>query len=156
MGARWKWNAECKSCGESFSGFSGGPSDCPKCGSAEVVEVIDCTGANPRFHPIDEWQLEREMVLRTFTQLLGAATGDGSKKRQAGEKPPWWRDDSHEAAIFSHLNKWKHGELKDKDSGAHPLVHAAWRCLAIAYQECYGKVDPAEGTPIAPSTSGYS
>ncbi len=31
--------------------------------------------------------------------------------------------------------KWKQGELHDKDSGAHPLVHAAWRCLAIACSE---------------------
>lgn len=92
----------------------------------------------------ENWQQERELVIEEFTKLLWLATGDGSKKRQAGEKPPWWRDESHEAAIFSHLNKWKHGEMKDKDSGAHPLVHLAWRALAIAYQETYGKVNPAE------------
>ena len=44
--------------------------------------------------------------------------------------------------MFSHLSKWKHGDLKDKDSGSHPLVHLAWRALAIAYQETYGKVEP--------------
>lgn len=92
----------------------------------------------------DYWRAERETVLRTFTVLLASVTGDGSKKRQSGEKPPWWRDGSHEAAIFSHLNKWKHGEKADKDSGAHPLVHLAWRALAIAWQETRGKVDPQE------------
>lgn len=95
----------------------------------------------------DEWARERDLVLQTFRVLLAQVTGDGSKKRQAGMKPPWWRDGSHEAAIFSHLDKWKHGELKDKDSGAHPLVHLAWRALAIAYQETYGKRDP-EGVLI--------
>jgi len=90
----------------------------------------------------EDWAREREVVLETFSSMLAKVTGDGSKKRQAGEKPPWWRDSSHEAAIFSHLNKWKHNEKVDKDSGAHPLVHLAWRALAIAYQETHGKIDP--------------
>ena len=97
-------------------------------------------GGNDR--PLDRWQSERGMVLRVFTRMLAAVTGDGSRKRQSGEKPPWWRDPSHEAAIFSHLDKWKHGERADKDSGAHPLVHLAWRALAIAYQETEGQIDP--------------
>lgn len=86
---------------------------------------------------------EQNVVLETFTKMLWSVTKDGGKKRERGEKPEWWRDESHEAAIFSHLNKWKHGETADKDSGAHPLVHLAWRALAIAYQETQGKVDPA-------------
>jgi hypothetical protein len=94
----------------------------------------------------DEWALERETVLRVYLDMLAKVTGDGSRKRQAGAKPPWWRDPSHEAAIFSHLNKWKHGEQKDPDSGTHPLVHLAWRALAIAYQEMYGQREPAGGS----------
>ena len=90
----------------------------------------------------EDWARERETVLKTFTAMLSKVTGDGSKKRQNGEKPPWWRDGSHEAAIFSHLNKWKHGERVDKDSGAHPLVHLAWRALAIAHQETEGQINP--------------
>jgi len=86
---------------------------------------------------------EQGLVNEVFKALLASATGDGGKKRAAGLKPPWWRDPAHEAAIFSHLNKWKHGERVDPDSGAHTLVHLAWRALAIAYQETYGKVDPA-------------
>jgi hypothetical protein len=74
--------------------------------------------------------------------MLGSVTKDGGKKRASGEKPPWWVDGSHEAAMFSHINKWKHGEKADKDSGAHPLVHLAWRALAIAYQETQGQVEP--------------
>lgn len=86
---------------------------------------------------------EQGLVIRVFAEMLKAATQDGGVKRARGEKPPWWCDPAHEAAIFSHLNKWKHGEKVDKDSGVHPLVHLAWRSLAIAYQEHYGKVDPA-------------
>jgi hypothetical protein len=84
---------------------------------------------------VTDWKAEREDVLRRFAEELEKATGDGSKKRQAGTKPPWYQDRSHEGAIFSHIAKWKRGERKDPDSGAHPLVHAAWRCLAIALSE---------------------
>ena len=86
---------------------------------------------------------EVDLLMEEFEQMLRAVSGDGGNKRRAGTKPPWWMDASHEAAIFSHLNKWKHGELQDKDSGQHPLVHMAWRALAIAYQEVYGMKDPA-------------
>lgn len=82
-----------------------------------------------------DWSAERQDVLDRFAAELSKATGDGSKKRQAGTKPPWYKDSSHEGAIFSHLTKWKRGEQWDPDSGAHPLVHAAWRCLAIALIE---------------------
>lgn len=82
-----------------------------------------------------DWEAEREDVLGRFRDELAKATGDGSAKRQACTKPPWYVDTSHEAAIFSHLAKWKRGELVDDGSGAHPLVHAAWRCLAIACRE---------------------
>lgn len=85
---------------------------------------------------------EQEVLLKEFTHMLWSVTRDGGKKRAAGIKPPWWKDPSHEAAIFSHLNKWKHGEKVDPDSNSHPLVHLAWRALAIAYQESYGQVDP--------------
>jgi len=88
------------------------------------------------------WELERYLIHSTFLKMLDAATGDGSIKRQRGEKPPWWRDPDHEKAIFSHLNKWKRGEKVDPTSGAHPLVHLAWRALAIAHQETHGQVPP--------------
>lgn len=86
---------------------------------------------------------EQDVLMAEFVALLKSATKDGGKKRAAGLKPPWWRDQAHEPAIWSHINKWKHGEKFDKDSGAHPLVHGAWRMLAIAYQETYGQVEPA-------------
>jgi hypothetical protein len=91
------------------------------------------------------WAEERRDLLNRFSEELSKASGDGSRKRQRGEKPPWYEDDSHEGAIFSHLTKWKRGELRDPDSGTHPLVHAAWRCLAIACQEL-GNV-PVPGEP---------
>lgn len=87
---------------------------------------------------------EQDIILRKFTAMLAEVTKDGGQKRARGEKPPWWRDPSHLKAIFSHLNKWYHGEKVDRDSGVHPFVHLAWRALAIAYQEMYGEVDPAE------------
>lgn len=90
----------------------------------------------------DPWKNERDDLLDRFLFELSKATGDGSKKRQAGEKPPWYLDDGHEGAIFSHITKWKRGEKVDPDSGAHPLVHAAWRCLAIACKESGNTPDP--------------
>jgi len=86
---------------------------------------------------------EQDTLMDVFTTMLRSVTRDGGRKRAKGEKPPWWRDAGHEPAIWSHINKWKHGEHKDLDSGVHPLVHLAWRALAIAYQEMYGQIDPA-------------
>ena len=85
---------------------------------------------------------EQDVLARVFAQMLRACTVDGGRKRAAGLKVPWWRDPEHEAAIFSHLNAWYHGVVQDADSGAHPLVHLAFRALCIAYQETYGKRDP--------------
>jgi Domain of unknown function (DUF5664) len=78
---------------------------------------------------------EQRELLHEFTHMLNSVSKDGGKKRAAGLKKSWKVDQSHEAAIFSHLNKWKHGEKHDPDSGQHPLVHLAWRALAIAWQE---------------------
>ena len=100
---------------------------------------------------------EQEILLTAFVTLLRSVTRDGGRKRAKGEKPPWWQDPSHEPAIWSHINKWKHGDKIDPDSGAHPLVHLAWRALAIAWQETYGQVAPLpdkEGPKIKiPQTS---
>lgn len=85
---------------------------------------------------------EQDVLLGVFIDMLDRVSKDGGNKRAAGLKPPWWRDQAHEAAIFSHISKWKHGELVDADSGQHPLVHLAWRALSIAYQETYGQRDP--------------
>jgi hypothetical protein len=78
---------------------------------------------------------EQTEIIGTFAHLLRGPTEDGGKKRERAEKPHWKVDPSHEAAMFSHLNRWKHGDKSDPDSGAHPLVHLAWRALAIAWQE---------------------
>jgi hypothetical protein len=88
---------------------------------------------------------ERELLLAEFTKMLELPTGDGSKKRRSGKKDPWWHDQSHERSVFSHIARWKRSEVLDPDSGAHPLVHAAWRCLALAYQETHGRVPPGTG-----------
>jgi len=67
--------------------------------------------------------------------MLRSATSDGGKKRATGAKVSWKVDPDHLPAVFSHLNKYFHGEKVDPDSGSHPFVHAAWRLLAIAWQE---------------------
>jgi hypothetical protein len=90
---------------------------------------------------------EQDVLIGAFVTMLRSVTKDGGRKRAAGLKPPWWRDPDHEKAIWSHVNKWKHGEKVDKDSGVHPLVHLAWRALAIAWQETQGQVDPAAIVP---------
>src|SRR3972149_11215325 len=90
-------------------------------------------------HIETEEQLE---VLTIFVEMLHKVTADGGRKRAAGLKPSWKVDPSHEAAIFSHLNKWKHGETKDPDSGVNPLVHLALRSLAIAWQETNRQCEP--------------
>lgn len=78
---------------------------------------------------------EQAEVMFEFVKLLDSASGDGGKKRAAGLKPSWKIDPSHLGAVFSHLNKYFHGEKVDPDSGVHPFVHLAWRALAIAWQE---------------------
>lgn len=93
----------------------------------------------------DKWQREREMVLAVFYCMLSDVTGDGSEKRQAGEKPPWYEDDSHMAAVWSHFRKDEQGKLIDPDSKAHPKVHAAWRLLAEAYRDTFGSMEPPVG-----------
>lgn len=86
--------------------------------------------------PADAMQ-EQEVAIREFTTLLHSISHDGGFKRAAGEKPHWSVDPSHEAAIFSHLSKWKNGHLLDDCTGAHPLIHLAWRALAIAWIETH-------------------
>jgi hypothetical protein len=78
---------------------------------------------------------EQDLINEAFSLLLREATKDGGAKRAKGEKVPWYVDRTHEPHFWNHISAWKRGETKDGDSGAHPLVHAAWRLLAIAYQE---------------------
>lgn len=89
---------------------------------------------------------EQAEVLREFSAMLAATSRDGGRKRAAGTKPSWKVDKSHRAAIFSHLNKYEHGERVDPDSGQHPFVHLAWRALAIAWQETH-QVELQPDTP---------
>lgn len=97
----------------------------PEAGDGYVVTLVAATP-------------EQAEVLREFGKLLNATSRDGGRKRAAGLKPSWKIDGSHRAAIFSHLNKYEHGERVDPDSGQHPFVHLAWRALAIAWQETNG------------------
>jgi hypothetical protein len=78
---------------------------------------------------------ETDDILAKFTDMLRTPTGDGKSKRDAGTKVHWTIDGTHEAAMLRHLGRYWNGERKDADSGTHPLVHMAWRCLALAYQQ---------------------
>jgi hypothetical protein len=78
---------------------------------------------------------EQREVLAIFTELLRGPTADGGAKRARGEKVIWKEDTSHEDAAWRHLNRKLDGDVYDEDSGYHAYVHAAWRLLAVAYQE---------------------
>lgn len=78
---------------------------------------------------------EQKEVLDIFCKRLAAVLADGGRKRAKGEKPSWKVDNSHLAAIFSHLNKYFHSERVDADSGHHPFDHLACRALMIAWQQ---------------------
>ena len=80
---------------------------------------------------------EQDEVIEQFVALLRGPTRDGGAKLAKGEKVSWKVDTSHRDAIFRHLRRWKIGDGPDHDSGCHPLVHAAWRCLALAWQETH-------------------
>ena len=83
---------------------------------------------------------ETDEILAEFNELLAGPTGDGKTKRDAGLKPLWKVDPSHLAAAARHLERWQDGERIDADSGCHPLVHCAWRLLAVAWQETHAAV----------------
>lgn len=78
---------------------------------------------------------EQEDLLARFMEELRKPTGDGARKRARAEKPPWYLDDSHHAAAMRHYARWLSGEAVDPESGAHHLVHSAWRLLALAAKE---------------------
>ena len=86
---------------------------------------------------LDIWPTtpEQAEVLGYFALMLPQVSKDGGRKRAAGLKPSWKVDPSHAGAMDRHILRWKAGERVDKDSGVHPLVHTAWRALAIAWQE---------------------
>lgn len=78
---------------------------------------------------------EQQEILARFASMLALPTQDGQRKRQAGTKPLWKYDPDHTDAMYRHLKRWENGEGPDPDSGAHPLIHVAWRALALAAQE---------------------
>ena len=80
---------------------------------------------------------EQNEIAAEFASLLRSATKDGAVKRARGDKVSWKIDETHEAHMYSHLQKYEAGVMVDPDSGAHPLVHAAWRALAIAWQDLH-------------------
>jgi hypothetical protein len=78
---------------------------------------------------------EQLFILDVFAEMLSKPTRDGGRKRAAGTKIPLTEDPDHEDAMYRHLGRYERGEWVDEDSGAHPLVHVAWRALALAYQQ---------------------
>lgn len=87
---------------------------------------------------------ETDEILRIFTDMLRGPTGDGKAKRDAGMKVHWTIDNTHEGAMLRHLGRYWNGERKDADSGGHPLVHLAWRALAVAWQEMHAGEIPGQ------------
>jgi hypothetical protein len=99
------------------------------------VAIVDDDDPPPARRPLRT--PEQNEILGAFVDMLAGPTGDGAIKREAGVKPLWKIDGSHEAAAYRHLERWKGGEQVDADSGCHPLIHAAWRLLAVAYREMH-------------------
>ena len=96
---------------------------------------------------------EADDLMGRFVEELLKATGDGQRKRKRG-KPPWYVDTDHHRAMFSHYHKWLAGEREDPDSGAHPLVHMAWRALSIAAVETGNVPRGGVVVPIRGETHG--
>jgi hypothetical protein len=94
---------------------------------------------------------EQAELLALFIEMLNNVSKDGGRKRAAGTKPSW-KVDTHERQIFSHLYKWKKGEKIDPHSGQHPLVHMAWRALAIAWQESRSIADATGNSEDVPDS----
>jgi hypothetical protein len=88
--------------------------------------------------------------------MLEGPTGDGKAKRDAGTKPHWSIDPSHLRKGVGHLNKYLAGDNVDPDSGCHPLVHAAWRLLAVAWQDmaAQDEAPPGETVPLSDYEKG--
>ncbi len=84
--------------------------------------------------PVDP-ELEAQDTMRTLSSLMMPVVMDGARKRFAGTKVHWLRDYTHVSALYRHLRRWENGELVDKDSGAHPLIHVAVRALMQAGRE---------------------
>ena len=80
---------------------------------------------------------ETDKIIAEFVKMLNGPTGDGKGKREAGLKDHWTVDKGHMEAGLRHLGRYWNGERADADSGCHPLVHLAWRCLAMAWQETH-------------------
>ena len=80
---------------------------------------------------------EASEILTEFAKLLAPVIADGNRKRGGPNNGVWKTDPGHEPALHRHLIRYDMGERVDSDSGAHPLVHAAFRCLAIAWQETH-------------------
>ena len=102
---------------------------CPEHG----VLLITCSSW--KHHGYDP--TEQDEIIEMFTDLLRLPTQDGGKKRRAKVKVNWKVDPGHLPGLFSHLDEYFHGRLVDKDSKTHPMVHAAWRCLALALQDIH-------------------
>lgn len=104
---------------------------------------------------------ETEAILDTFREMLSGPTGDGQNKRRAGTKVLWTIDPEHGEKMLRHLGRWWNGETADPDSGCHPLVHVAWRALAVAWQETHdadeipGQTFWQEMAPALPPTPLY-
>lgn len=93
---------------------------------------------------------ETDHILDVFQQMLAGPTGDGKNKRDAGLKEHWTTDPTHLRKGIGHLNKYLNGEDIDADSNGSPLINAAWRFLAVAYQDAARRGEaPAPPHPLA-------
>lgn len=76
-------------------------------------------------------------ILVEMNRLMLPVLQDGARKRKVGEKP-LWKVDKHVPSIHSHYRAYMDEELKDPDSGQHPLQHLMVRSGMQAWQELEG------------------
>lgn len=110
-----------------------GPCGAEDCWWQQLVDALDLAD-RPQGVPARK-NAEQSEILGTFSTLLEVPTGDGATKRAAGVKPFWKVDPGHRSASARHGAKYEAGERYDRESGAHHLVHRAWRDLATAFQD---------------------
>jgi len=78
---------------------------------------------------------EQEEIQTVFRQLAWPVLADGGRKRRASQKPHWMEDPDHLPALHRHLIRYDRGEVIDKDSGTHAMVHVGVRAFMVAAQE---------------------
>jgi hypothetical protein len=100
-----------------------------------VVPIAPPVRVDLAVHGVD-LTAEQQDILERFVAGLVAPTGDGRRKREAGVKPHWRREDtSHFEHLLNHLGRLiEDPDELDPDSGVSGWWHLSWRAAALGVQ----------------------